>query len=53
MSTSEDDREVDLSGDDDLPVLATQTRDDTDHGWGEHSDSNDQRLLEDKPPHWS
>jgi hypothetical protein len=52
LPASDDDREVDLSGDDDQPVLATQTRDDTDHGWGERTDSNDQRLLEDRPPHW-
>ena len=51
IPTSDDDRDVDLSGDDE-PVLATQTRDDTDRGWGERSDSNDDRLLEDRPPHW-
>jgi hypothetical protein len=56
MPVSDDDREVDLSGDerlaDDEPILAQQTRDDTDNGWGERSDSNDQRLLDDRPPHW-
>jgi hypothetical protein len=56
MPASDDEREVDLSGDDrladDEPILAAQTRDDTDYGWGERSDSNDQRLLEDRPPHW-
>ncbi|MFC0528221.1 hypothetical protein [Phytohabitans kaempferiae] len=45
------DRLVDLD-DDDLPVLPDQTRDDTDRGWGELSHSNDDRLLEDRPPHW-
>jgi hypothetical protein len=39
--------------DDDQPVLPDQTRDDTDRGWGERSSSNDDRLLDDRPPHWS
>jgi hypothetical protein len=26
--------------------------DDTDAAWGDRSDSNDQRLKNDKPPHW-
>ncbi|GLH95562.1 hypothetical protein [Phytohabitans aurantiacus] len=46
------DRVVDLE-DDGLPVLPDQTRDDTDRGWGERSYSNDDRLIEDRPPHWS
>ena len=29
-----------------------RAKDDTDLGWGSSSDSNDQRLREDKPPHW-
>ena len=35
-------------------VLPEQTRDDTDEGWGEraHANTNDERLLEDRPPHW-
>jgi hypothetical protein len=37
-------------------VLPEQTRDDTDEGWGERPDadanSNDERLIEDRPPHW-
>jgi hypothetical protein len=35
-------------------VLPEQTRDDTDEGWGERPDANtnDERLLEDRPPHW-
>jgi hypothetical protein len=45
------DRVVDLN-EDDLPVLPDQTRDDTDRGWGEPSYSNDDRLLEERPPHW-
>ncbi len=50
----DDERTVDLI-DDDLPVLPDQTSDDTDRGWGEYvagSGSNDDRLLEDRPPHW-
>jgi hypothetical protein len=47
----DDDRAIDLVDDDDR-VLPEQTGDDTDHGWGESSDSNDERLLEDRPPHW-
>lgn len=34
------------------PVLPEQTRDDTERGWGERSFSNDDRLFEDRPPHW-
>jgi len=48
---ADEEREVDLSGDDG-PVLPDQTRDDTDAGWGEHTRSNDDRLREDRPPHW-
>ncbi|MDP9797921.1 hypothetical protein J2S43_006433 [Catenuloplanes nepalensis] len=48
----DDERTVDLV-DDDLPVLPDQTSDDTDRGWGElGSGGNDDRLLEDRPPHW-
>jgi hypothetical protein len=43
------DRTVDLVDDDLLPE---QTIDDTDAGWGEQSDSNDDRLLDERPPHW-
>jgi DNA-binding ferritin-like protein (Dps family) len=51
--TKDDDREVDLSGDD-VQILPDQTRDDTDRGWGERrrDDSNDDRLLRERPPHW-
>jgi hypothetical protein len=35
------------------PLLPEQTRDDTERGWGFSADSsNDDRLLEDRPPHW-
>lgn len=44
-------RIVDLV-DDDFVVLPEQSTDDTDLGWGERSDSNDERLLADRPPHW-
>jgi hypothetical protein len=47
---TDDDRTVVF--DDDAPVLPDQTRDDTDTGWGDRSDSNDDRLREDRPPHW-
>jgi hypothetical protein len=44
-------REVDFESEE-APVLPEQTRDDTERGWGERSYSNDDRLLEDRPPHW-
>ncbi len=47
---ADDERDVDLS--DELVVLPDQTRDDTDAGWGERPGGNDDRLLEDRPPHW-
>jgi hypothetical protein len=47
----DEDRTVDLVEDDGY-VLPEQTSDDTDQGWGERADSNDERLLEDRPPHW-
>jgi hypothetical protein len=35
------------------PLLPEQTRDDTELGWGfSGADSNDDRLMEDRPPHW-
>jgi hypothetical protein len=46
----EDDRIVDLS--DDEPILPETTVDDTDAGWGERSGGNDDRLLDERPPHW-
>jgi hypothetical protein len=47
----DDERTVDFEAED-VPVLPDQTRDDTDRGWGDVDASNDDRLLEDKPPHW-
>jgi hypothetical protein len=49
---SDDDREVGLDDVDDQPVLPDQTRDDTDSGWGERDSRNDDRLREDRPPHY-
>jgi hypothetical protein len=43
------DRTVDLVDDE---VLPAQTSDDTDLGWGERPDPNDDRLLDERPPHW-
>jgi hypothetical protein len=48
---SDDDRVVEPS-DDDGPLLPEQTVDDTDAGWGERADSNDERLWAERPPHW-
>ncbi len=49
----DDDRLVHLD-DDDLDVLPDQTSDDTDTGWGEWRGGvgDDDRLLEERPPHW-
>ena len=47
---SDDAREVPSA--DDRGWLPEQTRDDTDEGWGDRPASNDQRLIEDRPPHW-
>ena len=33
------------------PVLPDQTLDDTDAGWGERSEDDDERLRDDVPPH--
>jgi hypothetical protein len=37
----------------DDPVLPDQTTDDTDDGWGDRvvDDDNDERLLDELPPH--
>ena len=48
---SDGDREVDFDSEE-APLLPEQTRDDTEHGWGVTEASNDDRLLEDRPPHW-
>jgi hypothetical protein len=35
------------------PVPLTQSREDTDVGWGEYRErDDDDRLLRDRPPHW-
>ena len=34
------------------PVLAEQSREDTDAGWGEYPGPSDDRLYRDRPPHW-
>lgn len=47
----DDERTVDFEAED-LPLLPEQSRDDTDRGWGDREGSNDDRLLDDKPPHW-
>jgi hypothetical protein len=47
----DEEREVVLD-EDDRPVLPDQTRDDTDQGWGERPYGNDDRLLDERPPHW-
>jgi hypothetical protein len=40
-------------GYDDDAVLPEQTSDDTDRGWGEEpEEDDDERLKKDKPPHW-
>ena len=47
-----DARTVDFDSEE-TPLLPEQTRDDTERGWGSSGvDSNDDRLLEDRPPHW-
>ncbi len=46
----DDEREVPLV--DEEPILPDQTRDDTDAGWGERSRGNEDRLLDERPPHW-
>jgi hypothetical protein len=53
IGNPDDERPVDLSDDDELDVLPDQTRDDSDVGWGEWREADeDARLLEDRPPHW-
>lgn len=47
----EDDRVVELEPED-PPILPDATADETAEGWNEESDSNDERLLDDRPPHW-
>ena len=34
-------------------ILSVQSREDTDAGWGDYRDpDDDDRLLRDRPPHW-
>jgi hypothetical protein len=47
----DDDREVQLEPEE-PPILPDQTVDETSVGWNDDWDSNDSRLLEDRPPHW-
>ncbi len=37
---------------DDHPLVPDRSADDSDTGWGDGYDSNDDRLLRDVPPHW-
>jgi hypothetical protein len=40
-------------GPDDQPVLPAQSQEDTDAGWGERPEpDDDERLYRDRPPHW-
>lgn len=50
MGSFDEDREVLLT--DELVILPDQTGDDTDTGWGERPERNDDRLLAERPPHW-
>jgi hypothetical protein len=45
-------RTVDFDSEE-APLLPEQTRDDTERGWGESEASNDDRLHEERPPHWA
>ena len=48
----DDDAHVD-AGNAPTPILPTQSREDTDAGWGEYRErDDDDRLLRDRPPHW-
>jgi hypothetical protein len=38
---------------DETPVLPVRSQDDTDAGWGERPEpDDDERLYRDRPPHW-
>ncbi|MGH3199430.1 MAG: hypothetical protein ACRDNT_26705 [Streptosporangiaceae bacterium] len=38
---------------DDQPVLPARSREDTDAGWGERPEpDDDERLSRERPPHW-
>lgn len=47
----DEEREVVLVDEAD-PLLPEQTRDDLDRGWGDRATSNDDRLIDERPPHW-
>lgn len=38
--------------DDDFVVLPDTTTDETGPGWGDDDAPNDDRLIEERPPHW-
>jgi hypothetical protein len=48
---SDGERTVDFESEE-APLLPEQTRDDTERGWGGQAESNDDRLLQERPPHW-
>jgi hypothetical protein len=50
VGTYDEDREVTLT--EELVILPDQTTDDTDRGWGEMPNRDDERLLAERPPHW-
>lgn len=47
----DEEREVVLV-DDAEPLLSEQTRHDLDRDWSGRGVSNDERLLDERPPHW-
>ena len=47
--TTPDDSSLDGTGG---PVLPEQSREDTDAAWGEYTESDDDHLIRDRPPHW-
>jgi hypothetical protein len=48
--SADDRREVALT--EEFEILPDQTTDDTDAGWGERRNSNDDALFTERPPHW-
>lgn len=34
------------------PLLPAQSSEDTDAGWGDYAEQDDDWLLRDRPPHW-
>jgi hypothetical protein len=49
---SDGERTVDFDSEE-APLLPEQTREDTERGWGDSDDTNDDRLYDDRPPHWA